>query len=85
MKFSIKDFFSKCDKIRGNLRVWLHLMKKSLMENFIFLSIAFSETIDAYQDVLATIFVCNPLSVFICSNKRSWEPDMNYEMKNSSF
>ena len=50
-----------------------------------FLSIAFSETIDAYQDVLATIFVCNPLSVFICSNIRSWEPDMNYERKNSSF
>ena len=32
MKFSIKDFFSKCDKIR----IWTHLLKKSLMENFIF-------------------------------------------------
>ena len=29
MKFSIKDFFSKCDQIRRKL-------KKSLMENFIF-------------------------------------------------
>ena len=37
MKFSIKDFFSKCDQIRNFLRIWLHLLKKSLMENFIFL------------------------------------------------
>ena len=37
MKFSIKDFFSKCDQIRRNLRIWSHLPKKSLMENFIFL------------------------------------------------
>ena len=36
MKFSIKDFFSKCDQIRSVLRIWSHLLKKSLMENFIF-------------------------------------------------
>ena len=35
-KFSIKDFFSKCDQIRSKLRIWSHLMKKFLMENFIF-------------------------------------------------
>ena len=39
MKFSIKDFFSKCDKIRSLLRMWLHLLKKSLMENFIFCAV----------------------------------------------
>ena len=37
MKFSIKDFFSKFDQIRSFLRIWSHLLKKSLMENFIFL------------------------------------------------
>ena len=37
MKFSIKDFFSKCDQICRKLRIWSHLQKKSLMENFIFL------------------------------------------------
>ena len=37
MKFSIKDFFSKCDQIRSLLRIRSHLMKKSLMENFIFM------------------------------------------------
>ena len=39
MKFSIKDFFSKCDQIRRKLRIWSHLLKKSLMENFIFCAV----------------------------------------------
>ena len=29
-------FFSKCDQIRSFLWIWSHLLKKSLMENFIF-------------------------------------------------
>ena len=37
MKFSIKDFFRKCDQIHRKLRIWSHLLKKSLMENFILL------------------------------------------------
>ena len=36
MMFFIKDFFSKCDHIRRKLRIWSYLLKKSLMENFIF-------------------------------------------------
>ena len=39
MKFSIKDFFSKCDQIRSFLRIWSHLLKKSLKENFIFCAV----------------------------------------------
>ena len=39
MKFSIEDFFSKCDQIRRNLRVESHLLKKSLVENFIFCAV----------------------------------------------
>ena len=35
MKFSIKDFFGKCDQIRKKLRIWSHLPKKSFMVNFI--------------------------------------------------
>ena len=30
MKFYIKDFFSKCDQVRSFLRIWSHLLKKSL-------------------------------------------------------
>ena len=41
MKFSIKHFFSKCDQIRRKLRIWLHLLKKFLMENFIFCTVSF--------------------------------------------
>ena len=36
MKFSIPDFFSKCDKIRRKLQIWSHLLKKTVMEKFIF-------------------------------------------------
>ena len=36
MKIFIKDFLSKCDQIRRKLRIRSHLLKKSLMENFIF-------------------------------------------------
>ena len=39
MKFSIKYFLSKCDRIRSKLRIWSHLLKKSLMENFIFCAV----------------------------------------------
>ena len=30
LKFSIKDFFSNCDQICRKLRIWSHLLKKSL-------------------------------------------------------
>ena len=39
MKFSITDFFNKCDQIRSFLRIWSHLLEKFLMENFIFCAV----------------------------------------------
>ena len=39
MKLSIKDFSSKCNQIRRFLRIWSHLLEKSLMENFIFCAV----------------------------------------------
>ena len=39
MKFSSKDFFSKCDQIRRKLQIWSHVLKKSLTENFIFCAV----------------------------------------------
>ena len=35
MKFSVKDFFSKCDQIRSFLQIWSYLLRKPLIENFI--------------------------------------------------
>ena len=39
MKFSIKDFFSKFYHSRRKLQIWSHLLKKSLMESFLFFSL----------------------------------------------
>ena len=39
--FSIKDFFNKCDQMSHFLRIWSHLLKKSLMEKFIFCAVWF--------------------------------------------
>ena len=50
MKFSIKDFFSKCDQIRSCLRIWSHLLKKSSMENFHFLCSAQLKNLGEYHD-----------------------------------
>ena len=44
IKFSVKVSFSKCDQIRRKLRmrIWSHLLKKSLMENFTFCAVRIS-------------------------------------------
>ena len=52
MKFSIKDFFSKCDQIRSILRIWSHLPKKSLMENFIFCAVTDRHYSADYRNLL---------------------------------
>ena len=38
-KVSIKYFLTKCDQICKKLRIWLHLLKKPLMEYFIFCAV----------------------------------------------
>ena len=43
-KFSIKDFFSKCDQICRKLQTWSHLLKKSIIENFIFCAVCIVKT-----------------------------------------
>ena len=52
MKFPIKDFFRKCDQIRRKLRIWSHLLKKSLIENFIFCAVSdFCADVPPSQDI----------------------------------
>ena len=43
MKFPIKGFFSKCDQIRSFLRICSQILKKSLIENFIFCAVSLSK------------------------------------------
>ena len=50
MKFFIKNLFSKCDQIRQKLRIWSHLLKKSLIENLFFC------TVDILQLEMMQIF-----------------------------
>ena len=50
MTFSIKDFFSKYDKTHSFLRILSYLLRKSLMENFIFCAVTVTEYgISIYQ------------------------------------
>ena len=48
MKFSIKDFFSKCDQI------WSHLLRKSLVENFICCVLIIYEVISKFFKPIET-------------------------------
>ena len=43
MKFFIKDFYSESGQICIFLRIWSHLLKKSLMEHFIFCTVTFDQ------------------------------------------
>ena len=61
MKLSIKDFFSQCDQIRRKLRIWSHLLKKSLMENFIFCAVG--TTLSAFYDRLTEMRFSDPFIV----------------------
>ena len=58
MKFSIKDFYSKFDQIYSFLRIWSHLLKKSLMENFIFYEDVSSRLI--LEDCGGKYYICLP-------------------------
>ena len=61
MKLSIKDFFSKCDQIGKKLRIWSHLQKKSLIENFIFCAVTPSN-VDGKRSPLK-LFLVNILAM----------------------
>ena len=63
MKFSIKDFFIKCDQIRRKLRIWSHLLKKSLMENFIFCAVLI-ETLKLLKSFLILVLVQKTTGLF---------------------
>ena len=54
MKFSIKEFFSKCDQICNFLQICSHLLKKSLTENFIFCAVN-SPTLEHKKDYSLTL------------------------------
>ena len=52
MKFSIEDFFCSCNQIGSKLRIWSHLLKKSLMKNFFFCAVIYMQAFLILQKVL---------------------------------
>ena len=55
MKFSIKNFFSKYDQVRSFLLIWSYLLKKSLVENFIFCAVRLKNLISPPLDAIKII------------------------------
>ena len=66
LKFSINGFFSKCDQIRRKLRIWSHLLKKSLMENFIFCAVT---AVISQQHMTAYAGNTSVSQIFLVSSK----------------
>ena len=66
MTFSIKDFFSKCDEIRRKLRILSNLLKKSLMENFIFCAVLVERS---EKSSSKTVFLQQYKSIFLLKEK----------------
>ena len=60
MKFCIKDFFSKCDQIHSFLQIWSRLLKKPLMEHFIFCAVYVTTFFFCWIFLMETdfLFVC---------------------------
>ena len=56
MKLSIKNFFSKCDQIHSFLRIWSRVLKKALMENFIFYAV--------FDNITKMLDCCN-MSIYL--------------------
>ena len=66
MQFSIKNFFRKCDQIRSLLRIWSHLLKKSLMENVIFCVCSIKDSADNLK-------LCRGINFFTNLFVRVWK------------
>ena len=64
LKFSIKDISSKYDQIRSFLQISSHLLKKSLMKNFIFLCSDWESFRMLHQRISPETCMVNFLGIF---------------------
>ena len=82
MKFSIKDFFSKCDKIRR----LADLLKKLLMENFIFCAVNVTYVIYNFTSFQINIPLLKkqPLEV-LCKKRGIWLHPRCFPVKIAEF
>ena len=87
MKFSNKYFFRKCDQFRRKLRIWSHLLKKSLIENFIFCAVTIPTLMDIEFDGLCRK---NYVALYYCTltlpekyNYRYWFKEISIDSTDS--
>ena len=84
-KFCIKDFFSKCNQICSFLRIWSDLLKKSLMDNFIFCAVYLSNPVVREIDVsyqcfyLALPFLVEACEVINGTMPKGWNAKSKVE------
>ena len=69
MKFPIKYFFSKCDQTSSFRRIWSHLLKKSLMGNFIFCGVTIQK-VSSLNNTLNIFFYVRFKSNFVIKKIR---------------
>ena len=74
--FSIQDFFSKCDQIRRKLRISSHLLKKSLMENFIFSAVVIGLRTHTLSFLLLTVSLVP--QTFFSQSSLKITPDLDF-------
>ena len=88
MKFSIKNFFSKCNQIRSFLRIWSHLLKKCLMENFIFCAVKYKDRTQTKLNVMFNVKILPQQlierSQKKISRKKCWESFLDFQQRNLS-
>ena len=74
MKFSDKDFFSKCDQIRSFLRIWSHLLKQSVIRKLLFF---LCSIIKAIRTCCAPVFFLLSLNEYLLEvYKGPWQAFM---------
>ena len=57
---SFKGFLSKCDQVRSFLRIWSHLLKKSLMENFNFCVVFINKDVTTKSEIYSKLIIKIP-------------------------
>ena len=82
MKFSIEDFFSKCDQIRRKLRIWSHLLEKYLMETFIFLCSDIPTSLNQKLGIFPIQNYGHLLGYVDCIFLKCFLPSLNFLLKN---
>ena len=68
MKFSIKGFFSRYNQIHSFPRIWSYLLKKSLIENFIFCAVQSTTCSENSKRLQAANMKSSQMNIIFCES-----------------